>query len=387
MLKHIFSSYGKALPWQPNRRRFSRLLPAALAIGALLGLPLSPRAGPLGSPSVARADTGDDDPVPPKVQAAVDKALAWLAKNQKPTGTWQAGNGISTSVPSLAVMAFLARGHVPGQGPYGDTINKAIDFVLSQQKDDGLLAGNNGNAQMYEHGISTAMLSEAFGMVDDNRKAKIEKALAKSAKLILDAQRPHDGKPKNMPYTGGWRYTKMSDDADISVTGWQLMGLRGAANCGATVPKESLDAGREFVRRCAVPKDSGGGFTYQAGNRDANSPRTGTGILSLELLGEHNSTEATLGGDYLLEHPLTDPNQGFYFYGVYYISQAYNQLGGKYWETGYPKLRDALLAAQNDQGIWPNGSGQEQEAGDAYRTSMACLALCVPYRYLPLYQK
>ena len=98
------------------------------------------------------------------------------------------------------------------------------------------------------------------------------------------------------------------------------------------------------------------------------------------LLGEHNSPEAILGGDYLLEHPVTDPNNGFYFYGVYYISQAYNQLGGKYWETGYPKLRDALLAAQNDQGVWPNGSGQEQEAGDALPHQHGLLlALCVPY--------
>ena len=351
-----------------------RFSSATLAVALLLPLAAS-----------TRAESGDD-PVPVQVEAAVDKALAWLAANQKPDGSWKAGNGISTSVPSLTVMAFMARGHIPGQGRYGDVLNKAIDYVISQQQESGLVSGSNSNAQMYEHGIGTAMLSEAYGMVDDTRKGRIEKALAKSAKLILDAQTP-DRHPKAMPYTGGWRYQTNSPDADISVTGWQLMGLRGAANCGATVPREALEAGREYVRRCAVRKDAGGGFTYQAGNQDANPPRTGTGILSLELLGQHGSEEAIRGGDYLLQHPLTDPNQGFYFYGVYYISQAFNQLGGKYWDTGYPKLRDALLAAQNADGIWPNGSGQEQEAGDAYRTSMACLALCVPYRYLPLYQK
>ena len=105
------------------------------------------------------------------------------------------------------------------------------------------------------------------------------------------------------------------------------------------------------------------------------------------MLGEHASKEALAGGDYLLKNPLADPNQTFYYYGVYYVSQAYNQLGDKYWETGYPKLRDALLAGQNDQGFWAQGVGQEQEAGEAYRTSMSVLALCVPYRYLPLYQK
>jgi hypothetical protein len=202
-------------------------------------------------------------------------------------------------------------------------------------------------------------------------------------KLILDAQKTQKD-PQN---TGGWRYQKTSPDSDISVTGWQLMALRGAANCGASVPRGALDAGREYVRRCAVPADAGGGFTYQAGNRDASPARTGTGIVALEMLGEHNSPEAKAGGEYLLKNSLTDPNQGFYYYAIYYCSQAYNQLGDKYWDVGYPKLRDGLLAAQNGQGVWPTGSGQEQEAGDAYRTSMAVLALCVPYRYLPLYQK
>lgn len=359
--------------------RFARWLLTAAALAPVLGLPGVGRVP--GGPPAARA--AEEEPVPPKVEAAVDKALAYLAKHQRDDGTWPQGRTSTTAVPSLTVMAFLARGHVPGQGPYGEVVNKAIDYVLKCQQDDGMLSKGNGTAGMYEHGISTAMLSESYGMVDDARKQKIDKALAKSVALILNAQKARKGNPRDV---GGWRYQRTALDSDISVTGWQLMGLRGAANCGATVPQDALAAGREYVRRCAF-QGREGGFTYQASQGEPSPARTGTGILSLEMLGEHATKEALAGGDYLLRNPLTDPNQGFYYYGVYYISQALNQLGDKYWEQGYPKLRDALLAGQNEQGFWPQGSGQEQEAGEAYRTSMAVLALCVPYRYLPLYQK
>ena len=172
------------------------------------------------------------------------------------------------------------------------------------------------------------------------------------------------------------------------------MALRAAANCGAYVPKGSLDAGREYVRRCFKESQPGNpqfvpGFTYQAEQGTPGAARTGTAIVSLEMLGDHATKEALAGGDFLLQNPVTNPNDGgsYYYYSVYYISQAYYHLGGKYWESGYPKLREALLANQGPEGTWPVGSGQEQEAGEAYRTSMAVLALCVPYRYLPLFQK
>ena len=108
-------------------------------------------------------------------------------------------------------------------------LNKAIDFVLSQQKQDGLLASGHYNMQMYEHGISSTMLAQAFNIVDDARKARIEKALTRSTQLILDAQRTRHGQPKTMPHTGGWRYSKTSEDSDLSVTSWQLMALHGCS--------------------------------------------------------------------------------------------------------------------------------------------------------------
>jgi hypothetical protein len=323
-----------------------------------------------------------DEPITPQTEASIDRALKYLADKQTKEGTWPTNLGPSSAVTSLATMAFLARGHLPGQGPYGEHINKSIDYIIAHQMSNGLLSASNGT--MYDHGASTVMLCEAFGMVDDVRKPKLEAAIAKAAKVILDAQKIPQG-----PHQGGWRYQINSNDSDISVTGWQLMALRGAANCGAAVPKSALDKGVAYIRRLAVHDE--GGFGYQNGG-GPNRARTGTGILSLEMLGQHTEKqphlpEALAGGDYLLKNPLTNPGEEFYYYSVYYGSQAANQLGGKYWDGIYPKIRETLLARQRQDGSWPEGPGAEQAAGHAYSTSMAVLALCVPYHYLPLYQK
>jgi prenyltransferase beta subunit len=337
-------------------------------------------------PAGAVADV-QDEPVQPRVKAAVDKALEWLAKNQQPDGNWSHGNqGGTTAVPSLAVMAFLARGHVPGQGPYGEVLNKAIDYVLSCQNADGpkkgLLAGEDGNSVMYEHGISTVMLSEVAGMVDDARRDRIDSAISLAAQLIIDAQRPN-GNQKDENARGGWRYSPQSADSDISCTGWQLMALRGAANCGAVVPRSVLDDGLAYVKRCGV---ASGGFSYQAHSGGANQARTGTGILSTILIGgDKNAPEVQKAGDFLMQNPPLQ-NVEFYFYAVYYDSQALNQLGGKYWQQVYPKLVDHLLTHQQPDGTFRGGGSQEDNAGSAYCTSMSVLALCVPFRYLPLYQ-
>ena len=329
------------------------------------------------APSIFAAD----EPVSPQSEAAIDRALKYLADHQK-EGTWQTNLGQSTAVTSLATMAFLARGHTPGQGPYGETINRSIDFVLAHQMHNGVLSATNGT--MYDHGASTVMLCEAFGMVDDARKPKLESAIARATQVILDAQKIPQG-----PHAGGWRYQITAVDSDISVTGWQLMALRGAANCGAAVPRDSLDKGVAYIRRLAVHGE--GGFGYQNGG-GPNRARTGTGILSLEMLGQHTEKqphlpEAIAGGDYLLAHPINNSGEEFFYYSVYYGSQAANQLGGKYWDGIYPKLRETLLQRQRPDGSWPDGPGAEGAGGPAYSTAMATLALCVPYHYLPLYQK
>ena len=341
-------------------------------------------AGVLRSGTLRAAD-GDTEQIPQQVQSAVERGLQWLAGKQAATGDWptdvDGGRGPTAAVTSLAAMAFMARGHVPGQGMYGENINRAVDRILAMQQPNGLIAPDGWMYPMYDQGISTVMLCEAYGMLDEKRQADAGKAIAKAVRLILAAQ----AVPKSGDSVGGWRYQPDSTNSDISVSGWQLMALRGAANIGAAVPRRAIDLGIAYIKRRA---GEDGGFTYGAdGIGGGSAARTGTGILALELLGQHDAKESLAGGSYLMRTPVASPDLNYYFYREYYCAQAAWQLGGNYWTNINRPIRESLLQRQHMDGSWSTTNGSEAAAGESYASSMAILALTVPYRYLPIYQR
>ena len=193
-----------------------------------------------------------DDP-PAKDEAldkSVDHALAFLQNTQLADGAWGAGNrgdgGANPAVTSLCVMAFLSAGHVPGEGRYGETVEKGIRWVLQQQQDNGLFA-TNGGQEMYHHGICTLMLAEAAGMTDSKMGAEIRKKLVKAVDVILKAQRDGDGEDR-----GGWRYQVPTSRAATSASpagrSWPCARPRtSAATCrpiASTGPSISSSAAR-----------------------------------------------------------------------------------------------------------------------------------------------
>ena len=121
-----------------------RRAPALLLI---LMLPTAPRLA---------ADELED-----RIDASVEQAVRWLAASQLPSGAWSSENyGESTAATSLAIMSFMAAGHVPNEGPYGRNIAKGVAWVLNEQQASGLLVGKNrSHGPMYSHGIATLMLA------------------------------------------------------------------------------------------------------------------------------------------------------------------------------------------------------------------------------------
>jgi hypothetical protein len=309
-----------------------------------------------------------------RIDEAVERALAFLKTQQDSDGAWRAHNQKNPAITALAVMAYLSAGHVPGEGPYADTVERGIRWVLKQQKPNGLIASVGGH-EMYHHGICSLMLAEVAGMTQGQLALEVKTKLEKAVAVILKAQRTAGH------FAGGWRYQVGSPDADMSVTGWQLLALRAAKNLGCDVPAARIDLAVSYVKRSRDPRSGGFGYTPGGGY---TIPCTGTGILALEICGKdrHHSPEALKAGAFLIKNPPAW-NSGHFFYAVYYCSQATFQLGNNYWNYYRPQLHKVLLDHQQPGGAWIGSDGY----GAAYGTAMSVLALTVEYRFLPIYQR
>lgn len=311
-----------------------------------------------------------------RADPAIEKALQYLARVQRPDGSFPENYGESTGIPALVGMAFLSKGHLPTEGPYKESLNRCIDFVLANQKPDGLFEkGHAGSGPMYAHNIATLFLSEVSGMVDPGRQEKIEIALPKALGLILRAQ----AVKKDQRNTGGWRYHPGSKDSDTSCSGWALMALRSAKLNGAAIPDEAIAAAVEYLKRHQDPVEGTFGYTDR---KDHARSLTGMGLLCLELTGLHGSPETVKAADYVMKTFRTLPGEQFEFYGNYYNSQGTFQIGGRYWAEYAAWMYETYLAKQLEDGSW-----NSREAGRIYGTAMMALAFTVPYRQLPIYQR
>lgn len=345
-----------------------------------------------------------------QVENSIERALAWLAREQNADGSFQAPNNAQPAATSLVIMAFISKGHMPGEGPYGKQLDLAIDYVLRLQSPNGMLAmtgadpsgtqfrSSSGTIPMssktanYNHAIAGLMLTEVYGTTDRTRAARLKGAIVKA----LDFSRRVQTMPKGLPTDrGGWRYLdgRANGDSDLSVTSWQLMFYRSARNAEFTVPKAFVDDAVGYVMRCW--NDTQGIFYYKTSGEESRWSRgmVGAGVLSLAMAGQHQTRMAQRAGDWLAARPFRAFGETYgggdrFFYSAYYCSQAMAQLGGRYWKQFFPTFATTLLECQDASGAWPTEPyGSDRQFGNTYTTAMAVLSLTPPLQLLPVYQR
>ena len=308
-----------------------------------------------------------------RIEASIDRALEYLVRHQNPDGSWVSWVGCNNAINGVALLAFLGRGHVPGRGPYQTVVDRAVAFIVATQTPQGLYLSPNSYQPMYEHGLSTLALIEAYGNIPT---PAMRSSVQRAVDLIVKAQSP----------LGGWRYQPASQDADLSVTVMQVVALRAAQNARLRVSEETIAKARQYVLSCAYPT---GGFGYQPGGAPGPA-RTAAGTLSMQLLGRFDDPSVKAGLDYLSKLAYSPAAIDFFYYCNYYAMQAAFQAGGESWERWHPRVRDWFLSNQNSDGSWP-GLGSEaafnHPAAFTYSTAMGAICMEVYLHYLPAYQR
>ena len=365
-----------------SRSKLQYLALFAIALGLALSLPA--------------AEPGKYD------QATLEKAVArgvdFLISQSQTNGA------ISTTPPpnqphakaltGLSIMALTAVGHRPTDDtPAGHTLRKALDYILdpkrqSTSKENPGYYGEGDDSRMYGHGIVTLMLAEMVGMgVDARQDELIRDHCQQAIDLIVRSQKVK----KNETFKGGWRYTPLATDADLSVTVWQVMALRAAKNAGLTVPKTTIDDAVAYIKRSYNSRRNSDGrivdlasaFSYQPGGGPAYSTAS-EGLLALQVCGEYDAPELTGTVEWLRLNKLKNTGISYFYYGTYYYAQGMYQRGGATADEARQLVENLLLHEQKENGRW---QGQGGETSPVYATAMAILSLSVRHHFMPIYQR
>ena len=401
------------MPGMPFSRFMARLTAAAIGVLAVSASPSGAQNPQDNSKNIIAESSNLSSALPPgewtRIEDSVDRGLSWLASQQEADGRFPGMESAQPAITSLAVMAFLSRGHLPDQGPYGAKITRAIDFVLGTQHRRGYFSllpiappANHlkpSQTLTYNHAIAGFMLGEVYGMTSRERSRRIEEALTRALIFHREVQTRQKSVESDV---GGWRYgypESPNASSDMSVTGWALMFLRSARNAEFNVPKQHFDEGLDFVERCyaaeATPAERKKGvFRYRPRLSQPDDPpnvthaNTASAMLTLILGGRQDHVGVQSGIEWFHDRDYPRPWQTDYFYlSTYYSSQAMAQVGGDTWNQIFPQIASVLIAEQTREGAWPRGGGTEMNFGSIYSTSLAVLALTPAYQLLPIYQR
>jgi hypothetical protein len=327
------------------------------------------------------------------VELAIDAGLRWLATQQVKDGT-AAGSLPSpkfpTAVTSLAGLALMANGHLPGEGPYGNVVESAMAYVQSSMTSDGYV-GSVGDS-MYVHAICTLFGLSYLGMDKDARKdAELAVWCRKAIDVIIRAQQV----PKEQVEKGGWRYSPQTSESDLSVTSWQMLVLHAARQSGYAVDDSVISYAMAYVNSgFARTKDGKGGFVYRPGQTTVPEYGvSGTSMLLKCLFESQFDEKMTETIDFLKTFTVGwggPQYRGYFFFSTFYLMQGFFQIGGADYEGFAARTRKVLLEHQKGDGHWPytfENSAERQGAGSVYPTAMAILILSLDKQQLPIFQR
>jgi hypothetical protein len=225
---------------------------------------------------------------------------------------------------------------------------------------------------MYEQGIATLALCEAYQMTHDK---VLKNACQDAIDFIIAAQH----------YDGSWGYFPKTP-GDLSIVGWQMMSLKSAHGGELEVNSASI----RWVDRFLDTQQSEGGAKYGYRGTRPTPSMTSIGILMRLYRGLPRTDPRLIRGAAYIAENGPSPSD---LYLDYYATQALFQMESAYWPKWNAKLRDHLVQTQSqvghETGSWyfddESHPSSNALGGRLYCTALATMTLEVYYRYMPVY--
>lgn len=321
-----------------------------------------------------------------RTEAAVQRALRWLAKHQDRDGKWRGrgfvnhcgskscggqGNGEhEIALTGLSLLCFLTAGNSPLEGPYSETVARGIRYLSKKLQDFGRFI-TTGSHYMYGHALATQALCDAYALTGDPElKGTAQLAL----NFIIFAQNPE---------TGGWRY-EPRESGDTSVTGWQMLALHSALKAGLNVV--GLRGARKWFE--SVTEKAYYRVGYTSPHDDATRvPRlTAVGMVGRQIIGSPRNDPCLREGAFWLRKNLPDAKKVDMYYW-YYATLAMFQMGGDDWKAWNKAMKEVLLEMQCmgkeecRYGSWDPKPPYGGSGGRIYSTALCSLMLEIYYRF------
>ena len=316
----------------------------------------------------------------PGTEAAVKRAIEWMAGTQEQDGRWAIGRhggqaGHDVAATALTLLAMMGHGHKhTDPGPYREHVDKGLKWLVKQTRPNGDMRSGNSSNGMYDQGMGAMALAEAYGLTKDE---SLKKAAQAAIDFIVAAQHKTGG---------GWRY-QPGQGGDMSVFGWQVMAINNALNAGLHVPAETLERARKWLNNVGTG-EHGGLYGYRRGGKQP--AMVAEGMFCRQLLRSPRSSDRMNETAKFLEN--VDPRahgQPFYYF-IYYATLGLYHHHIDYWDTWNGELKDLLLDSQVKtgelKGSWKPRGAHGGGMGRLLSTALATLSLEIYYRYLPRYE-
>lgn len=369
-----------------------------------------------------------------RVDIAIEEGLRWLYLVAMPYVVGELpleDNDFTLAAFAEAVLAYEIQGHLPTNDPdediYTDLVRVGLDYTFSHAQTEamepqpagdpdtdgdglGLAFTVDGSLPLYTTGIAmTAIVAsgcpdcrvEIPGSLIDGwlYREVIRDAVDYLAYAQNEAHSP-EGHER-----GGWRYQPNHDSSDNSVSQWPVLGLIYAAEWGVEAPAFVRTELAHWIGHIQDPSDgdeNDGGSWYLSGRGTRiNIAMTAALLLEMYYSGDDKSTaRARAAIDYIsrnwevaLDNSGKAMNKGSAgnsyktnYYAMYGVERAFrlfeiqyiNPLDDPAGLDWYEDYASFLVAAQNEDGSWPDGEwtlGNLPGSGSILATIWAILIL------------